>query len=308
MRKPLSLATCVVMAACSSHVPEAAQSEVVKPEAPALVAHKPTGVDCVTRALKAVRAAESQGAARYAKRELGTAYTLLNQTILMLNNSDDDKVCSAASLAESQAKRAVYMAISVAESKGAKRMQPRPVRLDTAPPSKPRIVKAAYHPKPKPKPAAQAGDPLLPGSKWEDVKAEDAGSAGVQDGGGASGRAEAGNTYVDSNLFYRGLARAKTGKVPGLSAGRDSLSEFIRYIVKRGDTLWWISKAVFDDPRLWPAIFRTNRRIIENPDLIYPGQMLRFRSKDSLSPAERQRLRDEAIAWDIKRRQRASGR
>ena len=42
------------------------------------------------------------------------------------------------------------------------------------------------------------------------------------------------------------------------------------------DCLWRISDRpeIFASPFLWPKIWRANRRIIQNPDLIYPGQVL----------------------------------
>ncbi len=42
------------------------------------------------------------------------------------------------------------------------------------------------------------------------------------------------------------------------------------------DCLWRISERndIFANPFLWPKIWRANRRIIQNPDLIYPGQVL----------------------------------
>jgi len=42
------------------------------------------------------------------------------------------------------------------------------------------------------------------------------------------------------------------------------------------DCLWRISEMaqIYNNPFLWPKIWRANRRIIQNPDLIYPGQIL----------------------------------
>ena len=42
------------------------------------------------------------------------------------------------------------------------------------------------------------------------------------------------------------------------------------------DCLWRIAEMdqIFDNPFMWPKIWRANRRIIQNPDLIYPGQIL----------------------------------
>ena len=42
------------------------------------------------------------------------------------------------------------------------------------------------------------------------------------------------------------------------------------------DCLWRIADMgdIFDNPFMWPKIWRANRRLIQNPDLIYPGQVL----------------------------------
>lgn len=47
-----------------------------------------------------------------------------------------------------------------------------------------------------------------------------------------------------------------------------------KYTVKRGDNLWNISKdsKVFDNPFLWPLLYKSNRDRIKDPDWIYPNQ------------------------------------
>jgi len=49
------------------------------------------------------------------------------------------------------------------------------------------------------------------------------------------------------------------------------------YTVKRGDTLWGIAKRFLGDGSRWREIYNANVSVIgKNPNLIYPGQVLRI--------------------------------
>jgi len=48
------------------------------------------------------------------------------------------------------------------------------------------------------------------------------------------------------------------------------------YTVKKGDSLSKIAKQVYGDAQQWRKIHEANRDIIDNPDLIHPGQVLKL--------------------------------
>ncbi|GLR17649.1 peptidoglycan-binding protein LysM [Portibacter lacus] len=48
------------------------------------------------------------------------------------------------------------------------------------------------------------------------------------------------------------------------------------YTVQSGDTLSKISKAQYGDPMKYNSIFEANKPMLDHPDKIYPGQVLRI--------------------------------
>jgi nucleoid-associated protein YgaU len=48
------------------------------------------------------------------------------------------------------------------------------------------------------------------------------------------------------------------------------------YEVKKGDSLSKIAKVYYGDAMKYPAIFEANKPMLKDPDLIYPGQVLRI--------------------------------
>ncbi|UEM18835.1 peptidoglycan-binding protein LysM [Skermanella mucosa] len=59
-------------------------------------------------------------------------------------------------------------------------------------------------------------------------------------------------------------------------AAANAAPESCFYTVKKGDTLSKVSKEFYGDPNKYQAIFEANRPMLEHPDKIYPGQMLRI--------------------------------
>lgn len=48
------------------------------------------------------------------------------------------------------------------------------------------------------------------------------------------------------------------------------------YVVKSGDTLWAIAQEAYGDGNRYPDIFEANKPMLTDPDLIFPGQVLRI--------------------------------
>ncbi len=72
-----------------------------------------------------------------------------------------------------------------------------------------------------------------------------------------------------------------------------------RYTVKRGDTLWDISALFLQDPWMWPEIWYANQQI-DNPHLIYPGDVLRLVYVDGVPQLKLERSRDVKLSPEIR--------
>ena len=74
------------------------------------------------------------------------------------------------------------------------------------------------------------------------------------------------------------------GNVEGVSSVDDRMTvraqepepEAQFYEVKKGDSLSKIAKAFYGNAMKYPVIFEANKPMLKDPDLIYPGQVLRI--------------------------------
>ena len=56
--------------------------------------------------------------------------------------------------------------------------------------------------------------------------------------------------------------------------------ESVLHVVESGDTLWKIAEEHYKDGSKYPAIFEANKPMLTDPDLIFPGQVLRIPDAD----------------------------
>lgn len=73
------------------------------------------------------------------------------------------------------------------------------------------------------------------------------------------------------------------------------------YTVKKGDTLWDISKLFLRSPWRWPELWGMNLDQIRNPHLIYPGQLLVLVKGDGMARLVVGRPVDTQFSTDAKR-------
>lgn len=70
----------------------------------------------------------------------------------------------------------------------------------------------------------------------------------------------------------------------GVTARVDSTEELVgeqTYTIGKGDTLSKIAKDHYGNANAWKRIFEANRDVIDDPDRIFPGQVIKLPPQDS---------------------------
>lgn len=83
---------------------------------------------------------------------------------------------------------------------------------------------------------------------------------------------------VDSREYF--VADAGQPETPAPSTEElEAEAEEIKaefYTIKKGDSLSLIAKEFYGNPMKYKELFEANKEVIKNPDLIYPGQVIRI--------------------------------
>lgn len=81
--------------------------------------------------------------------------------------------------------------------------------------------------------------------------------------------------YDEMYSVYEALETAANEmKLPAIPTGVEPAPA--EYIVKTGDSLWFLSLKYYDDGNRWHEIYQNNLDLIRNPSEIYPGMKLRM--------------------------------
>ncbi len=84
------------------------------------------------------------------------------------------------------------------------------------------------------------------------------------------------NTPYDKNLIWDEIKRVGGDNASDIMADIKVADEsvYARHTVASGESLSKIAKHYFKDPMKYNAIFEANRNLLDNPDMIHPGQEL----------------------------------
>jgi len=273
----------------------------------------PDVVKCVNEAIGVLKEAAKEGVPRYAPKEYSFATKAIEKAIGIVDKNPQ-LACELTKLAIAECKHGIYNSIAIQDATShsygynkqletASVIKPNSANLYRSPPTKRKVQ--AVRKKVVKELHAHSGDPLVAFSQHSaenDAQTTPAHNKRSTSNNGDVKKprniASKEPVFVNNATFYNAFSERGNAFA---TKGRDATGDYLKYTVLHGDALWLISKNLFHDAQLWPFIFRSNKRIISNPDLIYPGQKLTFRPRSELTYNDELRLRGEAVSWDKKR-------
>lgn len=89
----------------------------------------------------------------------------------------------------------------------------------------------------------------------------------------------AGNVEGVSDVYVNRMTvkpQPQAAKTEAAAAEAPAEEKVELYVIKKGDTLGKIAKQFYGKASAYMRIFEANKGVIENPDLIYPGQTIRI--------------------------------
>ncbi|MEN3038152.1 MAG: hypothetical protein ABDI07_03210 [Candidatus Kryptonium sp.] len=91
------------------------------------------------------------------------------------------------------------------------------------------------------------------------------------------------------NTTVKALVKTREGKVIVAETVVKEATYTVGTWKKDRDCLWNIAKkpTIYDNPFLWPKIYVANRDKIKDPDIIYPGWVLKIPTKSELTKEEK---------------------
>jgi len=93
---------------------------------------------------------------------------------------------------------------------------------------------------------------------------------------------DVGSVYFSIELKEYRRVTVRKVKKPGKKNRSDDRVQPKTYTVVKGDSLWKIAAAYLGDGGRYAEIFNLNRGQIQNPNLIYPGQVLQLPESDGM--------------------------
>jgi nucleoid-associated protein YgaU len=73
-----------------------------------------------------------------------------------------------------------------------------------------------------------------------------------------------------------GVSKVEASEIKVADASGSAPGDVVLHEVKKGDNLWKIAEKHYGNGSKYTEIFEANKPMLSDPDLIYPGQMLRI--------------------------------